>query len=103
ARGPSPSQKRSHPSTAQSIEGIVGVTPSLSLRRHRARDLYAILGVDHVIAGERHGVLASRDLHLENHLMHVAEGHLAAGKIKLPHAAEAIIVARQLLDALAVG
>ena len=76
--------------------------------RHRGRSpdgggVAATFRLDQIIARERHGILAPRQLDLEDHLVHVPEGDLAAGEIELPHAAEAVIVAGQPLDFLAVG
>src|SRR5260221_7748281 len=96
-RGPPPSQMRPHRSTAR----IAGKTLRL-LRGHRACHAGARFCVDEVVAGERHRLLIPSDLDLEDHLVHVAEGDFTAGKIKLPHAAEAIVVTRHLFDGLAV-
>src|ERR1700737_4853608 len=72
-----------------------------SLRRHRARYADGVFGIDQVVACQGHGVLAEGDLDLEDHLIHIAEGHFAAGEVEVPHPAETIVVARHLLDLFA--
>src|SRR5580698_7337750 len=57
--------------------------------------------VAHIVAGERQRIHAFGDLDLEHHLVLMAERHLGAGEIELPHPAEAFIIKR--LDLAAVG
>src|SRR4029077_9385904 len=58
------------------------------------------LPVEHVVAGQRHGVDRLGQLHLEHQHALVAERQFGAHQIGFPHAAEALVVERP--DALAV-
>src|SRR6185503_19238905 len=74
-----------------------GLVQSVGLRRRLATSAFGCsavrtLPIEHVIAGERHGILAFGDLHLEHHLVPIAERHLAALQIELPHAAEPLVI-----------
>jgi hypothetical protein len=48
--------------------------------------------IDHVIAGDRHGIDALRELYLENHVGSPAKADLAQHQIELPHPAEALVI-----------
>jgi len=58
------------------------------------------LPIEHVVAGQRHGIDAIRQLHLEHQMPGVPEGEFRADQIGFPHPTEALVIERA--DAVAV-